>query len=59
MDDTTDIGSTGEPGRIIPGADEDRPLSDRLGRDPSNLGDDVTDQGDIVYPDPEPPENNL
>ena len=72
MDDTTDTGPVGEPGSIIPGnpgpgmlppahtpADEDRPLTDRVGRDPSNLGDDVADQGDVVFPDPEPPENNL
>jgi hypothetical protein len=59
MDHPTDIGPTGEPGTIIPAGDEDQPLSDRLGRDPSNLGDEVTDQGDIVYPDPEPADNNL
>ena len=71
MDDTTDIGPAGQPGSIIPGnigpgmmppapgpADE-TPLGDRLGRDPSNLGDDVRDEGDVVYPDPEPSDNNL
>ena len=62
MDNTTDTGPAGEPGSIIPGnsgpaAPAQRrpmktgPLSDRVGRDPSNLGDDVTDQGDVVYPD--------
>jgi hypothetical protein len=72
MDDHTDTVPAGEPGSIIPGgpgpgmmppahapADEDRPLSDRTGRDPSNLGDDVSDQGDVTYPDPDPPNNNL
>jgi hypothetical protein len=39
----------------------DRPLSDRAGRDPSNLGDEVRDEGDVVFPDPdrEPPNINL
>jgi len=72
MEETTDTVPAGEPGSIIPGGpgpaimppahaptDDDHPLSDRLGRDPSNLGDDVTDQGDVVYPEPEPPANNL
>jgi len=40
-------------------AGQDQPLSDRLGRDPSNLGDDVRDGGDIVFPNPDPQENNL
>jgi hypothetical protein len=38
---------------------DELPLGDRLGRDPSNLGDDVHDDGDLVYPSPEPPDNNL
>jgi hypothetical protein len=72
MDDTIDTGPAGEPGSIIPGgpgpgmlppvdspADEDRPLSNRVGRDPSNLGDDVQDQGDILFPNPDPAESNL
>jgi hypothetical protein len=60
MDDI-DTGTTGEPGSNFPdgSAEEDRPLSDRVGRDPSNLGDEVSNRGDIVYPDPEPPDNNL
>ena len=58
MDDTIDTLPAGEPGAHSP-ADEDRPLSDRAGRDPSNLGDEVRDEGDVVYPDPEPPDNNL
>jgi len=37
-------------------ADEDRPTADRLGRDPSNLGDEVTDLGDVTHPSPEPPD---
>ena len=40
-------------------ADEDRPLSDRLGRDPSNLGTDITDEGDVVHPTPDPGTPNL
>lgn len=43
----------------VPGGDpaaEDRPVGDRLGRDPSNLGDDVTDLGDVTHPSPEPPD---
>jgi hypothetical protein len=38
---------------------DELPLDDRLGRDPSNLGDDVRDDGDLVFPNPEPPTNNL
>ena len=61
MDDTIDIGPAGEPGSIIPGgpAADDQPLSNRVGRDPSNLGDDIKDEGDVVFPNPDPPENNL
>ena len=33
-------------------ADDDAPIADRVGRDPSNLGDDVPDQGDLVHPAP-------
>ena len=58
-------GNTG-PGMLPPAdapagspAGEDQPLSNRVGRDPSNLGHDIADQGDIVYPNPDPPENNL
>jgi hypothetical protein len=40
-------------------AEDDQPLGDRLGRDPSNLGDEVQDRGDIVFPNPAPQENNL
>ena len=35
-------------------AAEDAPLSQRIGRDPSNLGDEVADEGDITFPDPLP-----
>jgi hypothetical protein len=40
-------------------ADEDRPISDRLGRNPGNLGSDVTDLGDVTHPSPEPPEGQM
>lgn len=40
-------------------ADEDRPIGERLGRDPSNLGSDVTDLGDVTHPSPEPPEGQM
>ena len=33
-------------------AEEDAPIADRVGRDPSNLGDDIPDQGDVVHPAP-------
>ena len=45
-----------DPGRA---AEEDQPLGARLGRDPSNLGDDVRDEGDVTYPSPDPGDNNL
>lgn len=35
-------------------AAEDAPLSQRIGRNPSNLGDEVADEGDITFPDPVP-----
>jgi hypothetical protein len=38
---------------------EDRPLADRLERDPSNLGGEVADDGDVVYPTPDPSETHL
>ena len=40
-------------------AREDQPLSNRVGRDPSNLGDDVRDEGDMTYPSPDPAANNI
>lgn len=40
-------------------ADEDRPLTDRLGRDPANIGDEVADEGDMVYPTPEPASGSM
>jgi hypothetical protein len=40
-------------------ADEDRPIGDRLGRDPGNLGSDVKDLGDVTHPGPEPPEGQM
>lgn len=38
---------------------EDRPLADRLEHDPSNLGGEVADEGDVVYPTPEPGESHM
>lgn len=35
-------------------AADDAPLSQRIGRNPSNLGDEVADEGDITFPDPAP-----
>jgi hypothetical protein len=35
-------------------AAEDAPVSQRIGRNPSNLGDEVADEGDITFPDPVP-----
>jgi hypothetical protein len=62
-----DTDPAGEPGSIIPGArgpgmlpptpdrvDDDYPVGARLRRDPSNLGDEVSDEGDIVCTTPEP-----
>jgi hypothetical protein len=69
MSTTTDSGRTesGSGAPINPGPghapapdpSEELPLADRLRRDPSNLGDDIRDDGDLVYPDPEPATNNL
>ena len=39
--------------------DADAPLSDRLGRNPGNLGDDVADLGDLTHPLPEPSEAQM
>ncbi len=41
-------------------AEEEGPISERAGRDPSNLGDEVADAADATYPpadplDPDPP----
>lgn len=33
-------------------AAEDAPVGLRVGRDPANLGDEVTDEGDVTFPDP-------
>lgn len=33
---------------------EGGPVGLRTGRDPANLGDDVPDEGDVVYPPPTP-----
>ncbi len=45
-------------GEVPPSADggavaaEDAPISNRVGQDPSNLGDDVPSEGDLVHPAP-------
>lgn len=49
-----DDGSGPAPDQYPNPAEEDRPLADRLGRDPSNLGTDIRDEGDVVHPTPEP-----
>ena len=33
---------------------EDAPLTVRKGRNPANLGDEVPDAGDVIFPVPEP-----
>lgn len=33
---------------------EEAGIGQRLGRDPANLGDDVTDAGDLTHPTPDP-----
>jgi hypothetical protein len=57
----SDLPANPGPGFMPPPPDpiDELPLADRLRRDPSNLGDDVRDDGDLVYPNPEPPDNNL
>ena len=35
-------------------AGEDASIGIRSGRNPSNVGDEVTDQGDVVFPEPVP-----
>jgi hypothetical protein len=58
MDFTVDEPRTPENPQREPGyrnpEEKDRPINDRLGRDPGNLGDDVVEGGDLVYPAPEP-----
>jgi len=46
----------GQPGSIVPGdrVEDDLPIAERLNRDPSNLGDEVRDEGDVVFPTPDP-----
>ncbi|MDP8905756.1 MAG: hypothetical protein M3N29_10715 [Chloroflexota bacterium] len=48
---------SGQPGGGQPAgggpAEEIGPVGTRLGHDPSELGTEVADQGDIVYPTPE------
>jgi hypothetical protein len=54
-----DDGSGPAEHRYPNAVDEDRPLSDRLGHDPSNLGDEVRDEGDITFPNEEPASNSM
>jgi hypothetical protein len=41
----------------LPGG-EDAPIAQRIGRNPANIGDDVADSGDVVFPEmvPQPAE---
>ena len=57
--DRSDQWQSDEPTGDRNPADEDRPVSDRLGRNPGNLGSDVTDLGDVTHPSPEPPEGQM
>ena len=65
MSTSDERGDAGRPGSIIPGIPDstdptdEYPVGDRLGRDPSNLGDDVADEGDLLFPTPEPAPNNI
>ena len=34
-------------------------IADRVGRDPSNLGDEVADEGDLTHPTPVPSESQI
>lgn len=49
----TDTVSTNEPDETRDvAARDDGPIGLRVGNDPSNLGDDVPDAGDLTYPSP-------
>lgn len=52
--DTSEDPQPRSGGDVIEGRDEGASIADRLGRNPGNLGDDVTDMGDMTHPDPEP-----
>lgn len=51
-------GAADEPEVHLPiggsGAGQDGPIGNRLGHDPSNLGNDVTELGDVTHPAPDP-----
>lgn len=47
------IPGVGDGGMKDP-AGEDAPVNDRNDRNPGNLGDDVAEEGDVVFPFPEP-----
>jgi hypothetical protein len=50
-----DRGIAGDGGEDVTGTQEPAgPISDRLGRNPANLGDEVEGRGDITYPTPDP-----
>jgi len=51
-----DSGDQPEIGRHLPDdpAAQDVPLGGRLGRNPANIGDEIADEGDMVFPDPSP-----
>jgi hypothetical protein len=44
-----EVPPSADPGEV---AAEDAPIATRTGGDPSNLGDDVPDSGDLVHPAP-------
>lgn len=49
--DEPKLGGGGQPGDP---AREDAPVGIRIGRNPGNLGDEVTDEGDVTFPDAVP-----
>lgn len=49
----TDTVSTNRPSETPEGAaEQDAPIGIRVGQDPSNLGDDIPDEGDLMHPSP-------
>ena len=43
-----------DPQPLGGGRDDGGTIADRVGRDPSNLGDEVPSSGDVQHPTPEP-----
>ena len=39
--------------------DDGTTIADRVGRDPSNLGDELPTEGDLVYPAPAPSDSQI